>query len=84
MTPFVITIVLISAFMHAGWNLLARFERSERDFYRRMLIVILVLGFIPAVRQRISHPFDDHNRLDVCGRFRHLRRDIPVFPGPGL
>jgi drug/metabolite transporter (DMT)-like permease len=49
MTPFVITIVLISAFMHAGWNLLARFERSERDFYRRMLIVILVLGFIPAV-----------------------------------
>jgi len=49
MTPFVITIVLISAFMHAGWNLLARFEHSERDFYRRMLIVIMVLGLVPAV-----------------------------------
>ena len=49
MTPAVITIVLISAFMHAGWNLLARFEHSERDFYRKMLIVILVVGFIPAV-----------------------------------
>ena len=35
--------------MHAGWNLLARFERSERDFYRKMLTVILVVGFIPAV-----------------------------------
>ena len=49
MTPFVITIVLISTFMHAGWNLLARFEHSERDFYRRMLIVIMVLGLVPAV-----------------------------------
>jgi len=49
MTPFVIIIVLISAFMHAGWNLLARFERSERDFYRKMLIVIILAGFIPAV-----------------------------------
>jgi drug/metabolite transporter (DMT)-like permease len=49
MTSFVITIVLISAFMHAGWNLLARFEHSERDFYRKMLIVILVIGFVPAV-----------------------------------
>jgi drug/metabolite transporter (DMT)-like permease len=35
--------------MHAGWNLLARFERSELDFYRKMLIVILVVGFIPAI-----------------------------------
>jgi drug/metabolite transporter (DMT)-like permease len=49
MTSAVILIVLISAFMHAGWNLLARFERSERDFYRKMLITILVIGFVPAV-----------------------------------
>ena len=35
--------------MHAGWNLLARFEHSERDFYRKMLIVIMVIGLIPAV-----------------------------------
>lgn len=49
MTSFVIVIILISAFMHAGWNLLARFEHSERDFYLKMLIVIIVIGFIPAV-----------------------------------
>jgi drug/metabolite transporter (DMT)-like permease len=49
MTSFVILLVIISAFMHAGWNLLARFEHSEQDFYRKMLIFILAIGFIPAV-----------------------------------
>ena len=49
MTQSVIIIILISAFMHAGWNLLARFEHSERDFYRKMLIVIMAIGLIPAV-----------------------------------
>jgi drug/metabolite transporter (DMT)-like permease len=49
MTSFVILLVFISAFMHAGWNLLARFEHSEQDFYRKMLIFILIIGFIPAV-----------------------------------
>ena len=35
--------------MHAGWNLLARYERSEEVFYRKMLVVIIGVGLIPAV-----------------------------------
>jgi drug/metabolite transporter (DMT)-like permease len=42
--------------MHASWNLLARFEHSERDFYLKMLLVIIVLGFIPAlVSEYLTH-----------------------------
>jgi uncharacterized membrane protein len=40
--------------MHAGWNLLARFYRSERIFYKRMLGIILLVGLIPAVTSEIA------------------------------
>jgi uncharacterized membrane protein len=49
LSPLVILIVLISTFMHAGWNLLARYERSERVFYKKMLTVIAVIGLVPAL-----------------------------------
>jgi drug/metabolite transporter (DMT)-like permease len=49
MTTFVIFIVLLSTFMHAGWNLLAHYDRSESLFYRRMLIFILIVGFFPTL-----------------------------------
>ena len=49
MSGFVIAIVVVSTFMHAGWNLLARYSGSEGDFYRRMLVISLVVGFLPAV-----------------------------------
>ena len=39
--------------MHAGWNLLARYEGSERQFYSKMLIAMVVIGFIPAVWSEI-------------------------------
>jgi drug/metabolite transporter (DMT)-like permease len=42
-------IVLISTVMHASWNLMARYDRSEGVFYNRMLITMIILGFIPAV-----------------------------------
>ena len=42
-------LVLCSAFMHAGWNLLARRERPEKDFFSRMLLATAVLGLLPAV-----------------------------------
>lgn len=48
-SAFVISIILISTLMHAGWNLLARYARSEGEFYRRMLIITMIVGFIPAV-----------------------------------
>lgn len=34
--------------MHAGWNLLARRARSEGEFYKKMLIITLIIGFLPA------------------------------------
>jgi len=49
MTSTVIIIVLISTFMHAGWNLLARYNRSETAFYNKMLLITLGVGLIPAV-----------------------------------
>lgn len=49
MYPFVITLVLCSTFMHAGWNLLARRQRSETAFFKRMLTVTALVGFVPAV-----------------------------------
>jgi drug/metabolite transporter (DMT)-like permease len=49
MSPFVITIVITSTFMHAGWNLIARYERSESQVYKKMLIFIGLVGFVPAV-----------------------------------
>lgn len=45
----VIIIVIVSTFMHAGWNLLARYDRAEGDFYRKMLIITTLVGFIPAL-----------------------------------
>jgi drug/metabolite transporter (DMT)-like permease len=51
---FVILIVLISTFMHAGWNLLARYSHAERTFYYKMLLITLVVGFIPAVWSEIA------------------------------
>lgn len=53
MDPTVILIVIVSTFMHASWNLLARFEHSESAFYRKMLVVMIVLGFFPAVVSEI-------------------------------
>ena len=45
----VIIIVIVSTFMHAGWNLLARYDRAEGDFYRKMLIITMLVGAIPAL-----------------------------------
>ena len=49
MSLFVIFIIICSTFMHAGWNLLARYNRAERDFYFKMLVIMIVTGFVPAV-----------------------------------
>lgn len=54
MTPFVVLLVLVSTFMHAGWNLLSRYEHSEQVFYQRMLIAVIAIGAIPAVASEIA------------------------------
>jgi len=45
----VVWLVLASTFMHAGWNLLARGRRNELAFFRRMLLIAIVAGLVPAV-----------------------------------
>jgi drug/metabolite transporter (DMT)-like permease len=35
--------------MHAGWNLLARYYRSETTFYYKMVLLTTIVGFVPAV-----------------------------------
>ena len=35
--------------MHAGWNLIARKQREEALFFRKILLLILVAGFLPGV-----------------------------------
>jgi drug/metabolite transporter (DMT)-like permease len=55
-TSTVILIVLISTFMHAGWNLLARYYRSETTFYNKMVLITTVVGFVPAVwSEAVTH-----------------------------
>jgi drug/metabolite transporter (DMT)-like permease len=49
MTSLVIWIVLTSTFMHAGWNLMARFNRAETAFYNKMLVITILVGAVPAV-----------------------------------
>lgn len=45
-TPFLI--VLLSTFMHAGWNLLARRERG-RDIFLPLLLMVGGVGLLPAL-----------------------------------
>lgn len=49
MSPLSIGLVITSTFAHAGWNLLARRQRSEMAFFTRMLTVVIIIGFLPAV-----------------------------------
>lgn len=53
MSPFAIALVLCSTFMHAGWNLLARRQRSETIFFNRMLSMIALIGFVPAITSEV-------------------------------
>jgi drug/metabolite transporter (DMT)-like permease len=56
MTSNVILIVILSTFMHAGWNLLARYYRSETAFYKKMVLFITIVGFVPAVwSEAVTH-----------------------------
>ncbi|HRR95910.1 MAG TPA: EamA family transporter [Candidatus Ratteibacteria bacterium] len=68
MSPFIISIVLISAVMHAGWNLFARKDKDEITFFSQMLTVISVIGFIPAfLTEFITHSLTLKAYLCVIG-----------------
>lgn len=49
MTPFAAILVLASTLFHAGWNLLARKERSEHTFLLRAIAAVGLLGLAPAL-----------------------------------
>lgn len=56
MTLAAIILVLISTFMHATWNLLARKQWSEMAFISRMLVFIMSIGMVPFAIGEILHP----------------------------
>lgn len=68
MNKFAIDLVIGSTFMHAGWNLLARGQRSETAFFRRMLEIIVLVGFVPAAWSEAAvQSLTPRAWLYVCG-----------------
>lgn len=68
MNPFPMALVLASTLMHAGWNLLARYERSETLFFRRMLAVVALVGLVPGIlSEALSDPFSPLVWICVVG-----------------
>ena len=55
MASFPIFIILISTFMHAGWNLIARHEKDEHLFFRNFLIITFAAGIIPSIVAEIVY-----------------------------
>ena len=53
---FVITLVICSAFMHAGWNLLARGQKFLGTTFYGMIFCITVTGFIPVAVSEFVNP----------------------------
>lgn len=49
MTSLATGLVLLSAFIHASWNIMARRSNAETGFISRMLPVLAAAGLVPAV-----------------------------------
>jgi len=62
MAALPLALILVSAFLHAGWNLLSRRDRAEAGFFMRMLLAIVVVGAGPALLAEFSRP-----RLSTVG-----------------
>jgi len=45
---FPVILILASTFLHAGWNLIVRRARSATALVERMLLLIVVVGLVPA------------------------------------
>ena len=56
MNTFAGLLILISTFMHAGWNLLARSQRAEHTFILRLLWITVLLGLAPSLVAEIALP----------------------------
>ncbi len=40
--------------MHAGWNIIARYHKSEIDIYRKMLLVVIATGLLPFILSELN------------------------------
>ena len=49
MNPTATVLVLLSTFLHAGWNLLVRGRGEKMAFLSGMLRLTVFVGFLPAV-----------------------------------
>ncbi len=68
MSGLAILLVIISTFMHAGWNILVRRHRNERIFIRRLLGSVAIAGFVPfAVSLFFTDPIPFKAVLCVVG-----------------
>ena len=67
MSLSVLAIIVVSTFMHAGWNLMVRHGRSEPLFIRRMLIAGTVLGLGPVLIWEVLDPLGPRVWMLVCG-----------------
>jgi drug/metabolite transporter (DMT)-like permease len=69
MNFFPMALVLGSAFMHAGWNLIARRYMAEPGFFfKRMVLVIVLVGLLPAaVSEILTHSLNIKAWLCVVG-----------------
>jgi len=68
MNPFAMALVICSTFMHAGWNLLARRQKSEIAFFNRMLALTALIGFVPAVlSEALTHSLTIKAWMCVAG-----------------
>ena len=56
MNASAILLILISTFMHAGWNLLARSRRNEHTFFLRLLWSTTIIGLAPFLAAEILLP----------------------------
>ncbi len=68
MSVVAISLVLVSAFMHATWNLLARHRKSEMAFFSRMLLIIMAIGLLPVIAGEVlSHSIPQKAWLCALG-----------------
>ena len=51
-----VALVILSTFMHAGWNILARRKGGEQDCMWRMQVAVVVIGAVPALISLASYP----------------------------
>lgn len=51
-----VTLIVVSAFMHAAWNLLARRNGGAQACIWRMLVSIVALGAVPALVSLLAYP----------------------------